>query len=223
MEKTNNQNYDYPSQPKVREGWRVEVSPKALDQIGDRAEQIAWAFLRHTDFCPQTLFIYGSEGRFILQRPHPFDQGQEWFMERGKLACVAAGAYACAFVSEAWAVRPQKVKQVNASRRPSESPDRENVLTIAAESREGSIQKVVTIRRNEEGKFVGHGETLMLDRDHVEDHSHFLTAEIPEKEMREKARIELQAKGLDLEQLREERILGRGEEEDRERGMEKCR
>jgi hypothetical protein len=204
--------------PKVKEGWRVEVSPKALEQIAERAEAVARGFLQQAAFSPQTLYIYGTEGRFILQRPYPFDQGQEWFAERGKLACIAAGAYACAFVSEAWTVRPKEGKQVDLSRRPSESPDREQVLMIAAESREGNFQKGLIIRRDRAEKFAGYGETLGLQRNDVKDHSQFLTAEVPTKEMREKARMELAAKGLELERLREER-LGREEEEDRGRGM----
>jgi hypothetical protein len=186
-----------------------ERSHEALEEEMRYAEITASAWMKRAGFCPQTFFMWGEEGRFILERPRPWDQGHEWFIKAGRLACAATGAYACVFISEAWTVIPRDGLQADLNQAPSQSPDREEILMIVGQTREERLQKAIQVFRDGNDKVLRLGGRFAFHPDSVKQYGSFLSEEISTSETKERAMRELGEMGFRRKLKKEER-RGRG-------------
>jgi hypothetical protein len=109
------------------------------------------------------------------------------------------------WISEAWVLKAEKGEKLDLSRLPSESPNRQEVVIIMGESREGCMQKILPILRHENGKFKGLGEANIEENQTKGRFAQFVPVEIPDKETRDMAK-----RVLEGTVRREERGRGQG-------------
>lgn len=182
-----------------------ERSHKALEEEMRYAEITASEWMKHAGFCPQTFFIWGEEGRFILERPRPWDQGHEWFTKAAKLACATTGAYACVFISEAWTVIPREGLQPDLNVPPSRSPNREEILMIIGQTREERSQRAIQVFRDANENFLRLGEPFAFHEDSVKKFGSFLSDAISMSGTKQRAMRELGEMGFHRKLQKEER------------------
>lgn len=179
-------------------GSPVEVAPKALEQMANWGENLAARWMEQVGFCPQGMIIWGIEGNYVMDRPPPFDQGETWFTDRARVACVAAGAYGVAFFSSASARHP-------------DSSNRDEVVLIVGESRQGRIHRILPVLRDEKGIFRNFGASAQVNQHDFELVAEFLSVNAPGKEERAQAMAEVAKRGIELRDLNgERRERGRG-------------
>jgi hypothetical protein len=113
-------------------------------------------------------------------------------------------------------VSPKKGEELDLSVPPSKSPDRQEVITIIGETRQGHAQKILTIERSADGKFIGFGqrpEMQAQDATIKGRFSQFLSPNVPDEEARELAKQVMERIGIQREREqaeKRERGLGRG-------------
>jgi hypothetical protein len=186
---------------------------QALEEEMRYAEHVASEWMKQAHFCPQTFFMCGEEGRFVLKRPRPWTQGHEWFAKAGKLACAATGAYACVFVSEAWTVIPREGRQPDWNQSPSQSPDREEIIMLIGQTREERVQRAIQVFRDDDENFLWLGEPFTFHPDSVKQYGSFLSEQVSTRETKESAKRELEEMGFRRKLTKEEsREQGRGTE-----------
>jgi len=137
-----------------------------------------------------TLLVQGPEERGTLHpRSLSCEQDKDDFLKVGRLACLAHGAVASVLLTEAWMVQPKDGKRLDLSIPPSRSPDRQEIVSIMGETRQGHTQKVLPILRSETGEFLGFGEAQEIKADNVQGRfANFLPPAIPDQETRELAK-----------------------------------
>jgi hypothetical protein len=142
---------------------------------------------------------------FILHIPTKFetDDQKELFSKTIRLMSVAYKATAVAMISESWIVTQQRRGQPpDLTVPPSQSPNREEVVAIMAESREGHAQRFLFIQRDSFGKFTGFGTSLLPQVHEVQGRfAGLLPPKEPTDEMALAARNLLQALGVAIEQV----------------------
>ena len=178
---------------------------EALEELMNQAQMIATAAIRGGRQMEATLFLHGQEGNAILV-PQKFDseEAKDRFAEVSRIMCVAQGADAVVYCSEAWMVSPKKDKPLDLSVAPSKSPDRQEVLVLMGETREGCLHRSLPIHRAEGGKFAGFGEMTEIRPDSVGGRfANFLPELTPTEEDRRLAKLYLAAKGIVPEEKRD--------------------
>jgi hypothetical protein len=171
---------------------------EALEELMNEAQLIATTLMRKIGEMSATLFIHGSEGKTIF-RPKSMNSeaAKDQFVEESRIMCIAHGADAVVYCSEAWMLTPKTDKPLDLSVAPSKSPDRQEVLIFIGESREGHIHKSLPIVRAEGGKFAGFGEATEIRPDSVRGRfAQFLPEMMPTEEDRKIAMLYLAAKGI---------------------------
>lgn len=132
------------------------------------------------------------------------EQDKDNFLKIGRVACLAHGAVATVLMTESWMLRPKEGKSPDLSIPPSQSPDRQEIVSIMGETCDGHAQKILPVLRSPEGKFMGFGETEEIKADQVLGRfSNFLSPVKPDREVIEPAQesfrraVELQSRELD--------------------------
>lgn len=184
---------------------------EALEGLMKDAELFVTRHMRENGGCPPALFIHGEEGNAILRADAlPSDRSKENFANVAHLMCVAHAADASVFVSEGWVVVRQPNKQLDLSQPPSKAPDRQEILMMMGESRQGGIQKLMPILRDQQGKFLGFGETRQIGADKAHGRfAGFIQEEMPTREMQNRAKKLLETAGV-VQTERKEEGRGRG-------------
>jgi hypothetical protein len=151
---------------------------------------------------PATLMALTPEG-FIMHIPNRFknETDKEHFAKTIRLMAVAYKATAVAMISESWIVtKKSRDRDLDLSVPPSQSPDREEVVSIMAESREGRGQRFLFIQRDSLGRFTGFGTSLLPQIQEIEGRfAGLLPPNEPTDEMAMAARNLLQAMGVAIE------------------------
>ncbi len=151
---------------------------------------------------PATLMALTPEG-FIMHIPNRFknETDKEHFAKTIRLMAVGYKATAVAMISESWIVtKKSRDRELDLSVPPSQSPDREEVVAIMAESREGRAQRFLFIQRDSLGKFMGFGTSLLPQIQEIEGRfAGLLPPSEPTEEMAMAARNLLQAMGVAIE------------------------
>ena len=151
---------------------------------------------------PPTLMALTPEG-FIMHIPQRFNSpdDKDLFAKTIRLMAVAYKASAVAMISESWIVTKQRRdRELDLSVAPSESPDREEVVSIMGESREGCGQRFLFIQRDSLGKFTGFGTSLLPQIQTVEGRfAGLLPPSEATDEMAMAARNLLQSTGIAIE------------------------
>lgn len=183
---------------------------EALEGLMKEAERYASLQMRGEGHCPPRLYMDGIEGRAVFRPPDlSSEQAKDNFATLAKLVCIAHGADAAVFVSEAWMIKAKQDQALDLNQAPSESPDRQEVVIIMGETREGHMQKFLPILRHENGKFKSFGESPALAENKIQGRfAQFVPLEVPDEETRQKAKSVLQ--GIIQKSKREERERDRG-------------
>jgi hypothetical protein len=151
---------------------------------------------------PATLMALTPEG-FIMHIPNGFknETDKEQFAKTIRLMAVGYKASAVAMISESWIVtKKSRDRELDLSVPPSQSPDREEVVAIMAESREGRAQRFLFIQRDSAGRFTGFGTSLLPQIQEIEGRfAGLLPPNEPTDEMAMAARNLLQAMGVAIE------------------------
>lgn len=187
--------------------WSVKKRPpqslKSLEDLLQQAEHYSeYMMTGNSASVPPTLMALTPEG-FIMHIPSNFrtDNDKEMFSKTIRLMAVGYKASAVAMISESWIVTQKRRGQPpDLSVPPSQSPDREEVVAIMAESREVRAQRFLFIQRNSLGKFTGFGTSLLPQIQDVEGRfAGLLPPKDPTDEMALAARNLLQAMGIAVE------------------------
>ncbi len=176
---------------------------KTLENLLQQAEHYSeYMMTGKSASVPPTLMALTPEG-FILHIPSKFetDDHKELFSKTIRLMAVGYRASAVAMISESWIVTQKRRGQPpDLSVPPSQSPDREEVVAIMAESREGHAQRFLFIQRDSFGKFTGFGTSLLPQIQEVQGRfAGLLPPKEPTDEMALAARNLLQAMGIAVE------------------------
>jgi hypothetical protein len=192
-------------------------SREALAELMKSAELLARTEMQSQGEVSPTLLMNGADGIGLLQPKHLADDNEkDKFLQVGRLACIAHGAVATVLVTESWMLSPKAGEKLDMSVPPSKSPDRQEVITIIGETRQGHAQKVLTIERSDDGKFIGFGGNPDMEAQDVTikgRFSQFLSHNVPDEEARELAKEVMKRIGLQREldqQQKRDRGMARG-------------
>jgi hypothetical protein len=188
-------------------------SRDSLDQLIQRAERMSAASIRGLGKMSTTLFIHGLDGiDFCMARNVQEETVNDDFMLRARLKCIAHAADATLLVAEAWMRLTKKDQKLDLNLRPSEAPDRQEVLVLIGESREQTIHKALPINRSINGEFLRFGEALEIPAEIFEGRfGKFLTNEIPDEKTRNQAKQLIEEAETSLENMqRKKRGQGHG-------------
>jgi len=184
---------------------RPPAQLKTLQNLLQQAEHYSeYMMTGKSASVPPTLMALTPEG-FIMHIPSSFqsDDDKELFSKTIRLMAVGYKASAVAMISESWIVAQKRRGQApDLSIPPSQSPDREEVVAIMAESREGSAQRFLFIQRDSFGKFTGFGTSLLPQIQEVQGrYAGLMPPSEPSDEMALAAKNLLQAMGVSLEKV----------------------
>ena len=139
----------------------VHTAPntKPLQDLFKRAVDYASFIIRESAQLGPSILISATDGsHFFLTGDTSDDLAKDRFVREARLACIAYGAEAVVFVSEAWMSR-------RLSKRPSESPDREEIVILLGEAYESNLRKLFRVLRSESGPVVSIVECADLPLD----------------------------------------------------------
>jgi hypothetical protein len=176
---------------------------KTLENLLQQAEHYSeYMMTGSSGSVPPTLMALTAEG-FIMHIPQRFNSpdDKELFAKTIRLMAVAYKASAVAMISESWIVtKKSRDRELDLSVAPSESPDREEVVSIMGESREGCGQRFLFIQRDSLGKFTGFGTSLLPQIQTLEGRfAGLLPPREPSDEIAMAARNLLQSMGIAIE------------------------
>ena len=177
---------------------------EAVKKLMEDAEIMAHASMRQSGTISPTLFIHGAEGKAVFSPDEFGDEvSKELFVQKARLVCVAHGANAAVFLTEAWVRRAKNLGDaLDTSIRPSESPDREEMVVIMGETRQGHFQKMLPIERTADGRFMGFGASPELAFDNIQGRfAQFVPPIVPDEKGRAKAKEVLEAFGIEREDM----------------------
>lgn len=93
---------------------------------------------------------------------------------------------------EAWMKTATPGEKLDMTEPPSEAFDRQEVIVLMGESRDGRKQKFLPIIRSDNGKFFNLGETTVPGMDKMEGRfAQILSPKIPDAQLREVAKVML--------------------------------
>jgi hypothetical protein len=188
-----------------------EQERKHLEDLMVDADLFAKHSMNETGGVPPTLFIHGANGKTLLS-PDDFsgERAKDEFSETARLMCVAQDADATVFLSEAWMRQAVPGEEPDASKLPSQCPDRQEMLIMMGETRGCCQQRMLPMERSEDGKFLGFGQEQKMEADRVEGRlANFIPAEYPDGREREMASEALAERGVEMEEQERERRMER--------------
>jgi len=123
----------------------------SVDDLVEYAQFHAETALRMVGHVHPTLYAVAPRG-LIVHQPERIETeaDKDYFALESRLVLVAARAFMCAMVLEAWVARPVGGQLPS---KPSQASNREEVLTVFAESRPDRRFAMFPIKRNLSGEF----------------------------------------------------------------------
>jgi hypothetical protein len=158
--------------------------------------------MRNSGKMAPTLFLIGAEGPLMFVPASLADVGEkDDFATTARLMCIAHAATAVVMALESWMKTAAPGEKLDMTEPPSEAFDRQEVIVLMGESRDGQKQKYLPIVRSGNGKFFGFGESHMPSVDKIEGRfAQILPPKVPNNEMRLLAQTVLQVKGVKFSQ-----------------------
>jgi hypothetical protein len=177
------------------------VQPAKLETLSDllaQAEHYAEFCMRGTGKMSPTLFLIGADGPLMFVPTSLVDADEkDDFADTARLVCIAHAATACVMTLEAWIKIATPGEEMDMTEPPSEAFDRQEVIVLMGESRDGQKQKFLPIIRHDNGKFFNLGETTVPGMHKMTGRfAQILPTKIPDKEMRSLAQTMLQVIGV---------------------------
>jgi hypothetical protein len=162
---------------------------EVLDDLMKKATLFAIMTMRDHGQLEPTLFMHGTAGNGRFTAPYLADEeAKDDFAKLAHIACVAHGADAVVFVSEAWMSRMVQDGELDLSVPPSQAPDRREAVVLMGQIRGRYVQKPLLIERNRAGEYQGlvPGE-IVEGSEAIGRFAHFLPPEKPDETTRELA------------------------------------
>jgi hypothetical protein len=140
----------------------VGVQPNKLENLDDllaQAEHYANFCMRNSGRLPPTVLLLGPEGLLMFMPESIADEeAKDDFATNARLMCIAYAATHIVLALEAWVKYAKPGEKLDETERPSEAFDRQEVVILMGESKEGPKQKFLPIIRSGNGNFFGFGE-----------------------------------------------------------------
>lgn len=187
----------------VRSKMRPVQQPGKLETLDDllaQAGHYAGFCMRNSGKMAPTLFLIGADGPLMFVPGSLTDEGEkDAFATTARLVCIAHAATACVMVLEAWMKTATPGEKLDMTEPPSEAFDRQEVIVLMGESRDGQKQKFLPIIRHGNGKFFNLGETTVPGMDKMEGRfAQILPPNNPDAQTRELAKVMLKVKGVNV-------------------------
>ena len=171
---------------------------QTLDDLLAQAEHYAEFCMRNSGKMAPTLFLIGADGplMFVPASLADVDEKDD-FATTARLMCIAHAATATVMVMEAWMKASTPGEKMDMTEPPSEAFDRQEIVVLLGESRDGQKQKILPIIRSDDGKFFGFGESDVPVMDKMGGRfAQIIPPKVPDAEMRLLAKAMLQVKGV---------------------------
>jgi hypothetical protein len=138
----------------------VQPKPESLDDLLVNAGHYAGFAMRNLGRLPPALFLIGANGPLMFIPENLADaRAKDDFATTARLLCIAHAATAVVMALEVWMTCAKPGEKFDATEPPSEAFDRQEVVILMGESRDGPKQKFLPIIRSGNGKFFGFGES----------------------------------------------------------------
>jgi len=192
---------------------------ESLQKLMNEADLFAKHAMQKTGGIPATLFIHGENGVSMFRPKEMRDeQVKDEFANLARLVCIATGADATVFVSEAWMKLAKPGQKLDLSRAPSSYADKQEVAIMMGQTRTACQQRMLPMLRSRDGKFIGFGEEHKINADRFEGRfANFIPWDYPDAEVRAVAREALSKLGVNIDKQQVQQTQWRREE--RGRGM----
>ncbi len=178
---------------------------KSLENLLQQAEHYAEFMMSGSaGMVPPTLMALTPEGFLMhIAGRNSTEQDKDRLAKVLRLIAASYKASAVVTIMESWILVPKRRGQeVDLSVLPSQSPDREEVVLIAGESREGTAHRFLFIQRDSSGKFAGFGTSLLPEDGKLEGRfAGLMPPKEPTDEMAATARNLLKVMGVAVEQV----------------------
>jgi hypothetical protein len=171
-----------------------------LDRLLEQAADYSRQMMSSAGSVPPTLMALTPDGflMFVPKKLHGEAQ-KDKFANAARLIATGYEAVAVALILESWATIARRPGQAIPNTPPSQSPDREEVVFVVAETRQACRQRFLFIQRNSSGNFIGFGTSLLPEFDELQGRfAGLMPPKIPSKSDSLMARTLLQAMGVDL-------------------------
>ena len=143
---------------------QYERDREILAELTAKAESYARDTLMREGRVSQAVIMDTPNGH-VMVVAEEFSDGvvQDRFGEVASLACISQRASAVVFVSACWVKLPKEGEELDASKRASEYPDRQEMLLLKGEAGQAAEQKLLPMMRSASGKFIGFGNAHNLE------------------------------------------------------------
>ncbi len=175
---------------------------EVLKQLVSEAKRYATHMMETAGSVPPTLLALTPEG-FLLFSPKALkdEHGKDQFANAGRLLAIGYKALGVAMILESWATFAKRPGLPLPNIPPSQSPDREEVVMIVAETRDAQEHQILIIQRNSSGKFTGFGTSLLPQSDKIEGRfAQMMPPNEPSEENAKTARQLLQTMGVVMDE-----------------------
>ena len=171
---------------------------KTLDDLLAQAEHYANYSMRNMGRVPPTLFLIGADGPVIfIPENLADDRAKDDFAATARLLCIAHAATATVMTLEAWMKSATPGEKLDLTEAPSEAFDRQEVVVLMGESRNGQKQKFLPIIRSDNGNFFGFGESEVPSMAEMKGRfAQILPTKVPDDGLRQVAKAMLKVKGI---------------------------
>ena len=178
-----------------------------LDDLMAQAGDYAHFCLRNSGAMTATLFLIGDGGPMMVAARSLADEAaKDNFADLARLACIAHGATCCVMAMEAWLKTAKPGEALDLTEMPSEAFDRQEVVVLMGEDRQGQRQQFLPIVRSDNGRFFNLGESALPMMDSVEGRfAQILSPQIPDAQTKLLAQTMLNVKGAKPVKLGQQR------------------
>ena len=147
-----------------------------------------------------TLFLIGADGPVMFVPASLVDADEkDAFATAARLVCIAHAATVSVMALEAWMKSATPGEKMDMTEPPSEAFDRQELVVLMGEDRNGQKQKFLPIIRSGNGKFFGFNESDMPQLDSMEGRfAGILPPNVATAEHRRLAKAMLKAKGVNV-------------------------
>jgi len=147
----------------------VNVNPNPefrgrLQVLADQAERYASHMMSGAGSVPPTVIADTPEG-FVFCMPASLEDAaaKDRFAHLARLLAVAHGAFALATVAEAWVRVAKPGGPIDPNIRPTDAPDRREVVVVMLEDSDHHANRMLLIVRDDAGGFVRFGESRTVE------------------------------------------------------------
>ncbi|MHB8523247.1 MAG: hypothetical protein ACYDH9_21180 [Limisphaerales bacterium] len=133
---------------------------ETLDDLFAQAAHYAEFCLRNSGRMAPTLFLIGADGLLMFVPGSLANETEkDDFATTARLICLAQAATVVVMALESWLKTATPGEKLDLTEPPSEAFDRQEVIALMGESRDGQKAKFLPIIRSGNGKFFGLGES----------------------------------------------------------------